>query len=134
MKLTDEQTDLLERDIKFFMLRTMFNLMGEDYDKIKNARSIIKRLQADRQAWKEEAAENEKALLVTLDRIHDMESEMNEIHGRLNQAVEVLEWIRDAGTDYQSINKAASFLSSLSQETEVNHETGWDIGKSQEKA
>jgi len=35
---------------------------------------------------------------------------------QLNLAVEVLKWIRDAGTDYQSINKAKNFLSSLSKE------------------
>lgn len=163
-----------------------------DANFIANAPSWIRQLLADRQAWKEEAAENEKALLETLDRIHDMESEMNEIQGQLNKAVEVLEKTLEYTSEWKTKTRINNFLASLSQEKhtrkqpqehpldllyttkglngyqfedwmkertteeleslsgisfslqraitnekesrEVNHETGWAIGKSHEKA
>lgn len=112
MKLTDEQKVAKGR---FYSEQQLIELAREfkkipvdgeglsipiEYDE-HYVRGTVMKLIADVQAWKEEA---------------------KTLSDQLNQAMEVLEWIKDAGTDYQSINKAASFLSSLSQETEVNHE------------
>lgn len=108
MKLTDEQVKKLEEE--FCNGCAVYN---GNVQVSNEAYVLVQKLITDRQAWKEEA---------------------KTLSDQLNQAMEVLEWIKDAGTDYQSSNKAASFLSSLSQETEVNHETGWAIGKIHEKA
>lgn len=119
MKLTDEQ-----RQVKEELLKQVHKFVGQEnlISKIEAAKGyfdsrivllvllLIETVSSEK-AWKEEAErQRERKYARMVERAMYLE--------QLNQAVEVLEWIRDSGTDYQSIKKAASFLSSLSQETE----------------
>nr|WP_150959330.1 hypothetical protein [Aneurinibacillus sp. XH2] len=113
MKLTDEQIQLLEDE--FCNGCEVYN---GDVHVSYEAFKLVSRLLADRQAWKKEAENYKQLFEGEMDLRHQWMDEAYENKDKLSQAVEVLEWIRDAGTDYQSIKKAASFLASLSQETE----------------
>lgn len=78
----------------------------------------FEKLLASEQAWKEEAEMFKRLFEGEMDLRHKWMDEAHENKDKLNQAVEVLEWIRDSGTDYQSNSRAANFLASLALETE----------------
>lgn len=126
MKLTDEQ-----RRVKEELLKQVHKFVGQEnlISKIEAAKGyfdsrivllvllLIETVSSEK-AWKEDAEMFKRLWEGEMDLRHQWMDEAYENKDKLSQAVEVLEWIRDAGTDYQSIKKAASFLSSLSQETE----------------
>jgi chromosome segregation ATPase len=93
-KLTDEQRKLVQTSIDF-LKRDVWNKYTDAEDiktlvigNVNYIESYIQKLISSEQAWKEEAADTDRALLETLDRVHDLEGDINKVKFQLNEALQ----------------------------------------------
>lgn len=100
-------TELCELEQERDMYKSSSEVFYERLKKEAEQREkLVERLRAELEKWEAEARLQY--------RLHnEMIEKERECREKLNQALEALEWIRDAGTDYQSINKARQALQSI---------------------
>jgi hypothetical protein len=96
-KLTDEQREEIQRHLDQPLMK--FDTREGLYDDAAEGKRLVRILLSSEQAWKEEAADTDRALLETLDRVHDLEGDINKVKFQLKQAIEVLRCL-DAYMDF----------------------------------
>lgn len=89
-------------------------LIQEQQNRLKNTSDEIRRLREENEQLKEELDSHEAWKAVS----EMAQRESEHLRKQQQKLIEALEWIRDAGTDYQSINKAREALKVIEHEQE----------------
>lgn len=103
---SDEQPSNKDLIVDLFEIKHLTDKLNDD----------VESLLSSEQAWKAEAERVKGSVEDMFQNREKWRFAYEEQNVQLNQAIEVLKWIAECGTDYQSIQRARDFLSSLQED------------------